>query len=604
MVSSTSVRFGVSLDVQLSLCSAVLRATHPNSLSSPALIHAASWASERRLYHHCALLSAAVLSDAHLDAMISRLDVISRTRGAAALGEIDVCIVQTVMEAAFRQIEAISAPGDAAQIGWRSVLARCRAMHLDLHALIIMITQNEAFEQLASASTQTAWAPSASASSLSLSSSSSSRGARSLSSMVDKPEEKWQMLLLLQVVAREVILTSDGFEQTGAEHSFWAYCAAAANLTRSFTSPHFHALLKAGAQLAHGDEIRFSGLVRSLIDEVVLCAEYHNHGNRCVELPLEIADLLARLAVGSRVEDLPVLTWPSRLLVLGSLTRYSKKMSSLQQALLTIPRLGGDGCELWLRQREVLLRLCCAESSASPPPLDGVQVAAATSLAAAVDTARSGADGMAGSLASSVDALGSLEAVAVAKIHISSFIDDLVLELRSRTDTSASAKPTELPATVSALLLHSPKLSALRVYALRSLWARGGVGLLARLFTLPVSALQWLPVDASACTQLGQAEPLLDPFRWLLDETQARPGRAYAEIEKLVRELLFNSSKMSKLELEEAKKKLDALKGVSSVVAVAAARCRLHLSRIFGLLCRPLSFHLGVFVRHTLPRSA
>ena len=72
---------------------------------------------------------------------------------------------------------------------------------------------------------------------------------------------------------------------------------------------------------------------------------------------------------------------------------------------------------------------------------------------------------------------------------------------------------------------------------LRLVWRAGGMPLLGKALALPRSAIEWVPIDASAGAALMQATPLLDPFRWLLPPAETR-GASYSGIVQMTKKIL------------------------------------------------------------------
>ena len=550
---------GLSFEVQRGYYEAVVRATHPAALASPGGVHAAMWASEGQLYHGCALLGAAGLPQASLDALVVELGELSRRgegEAGAKLARLDACLLRAVLGAAWERARAAGrcCESGEAKEAWRHASSTLRRLAVHVDALLWLL---RAADPTASGKAGGKAAP------------------------APAPSATWLALQTVHLLVRETVLVGGGVIAPSTFEAFVA-AAEASSLARTALPPLL-ALMHAAAAVAmeaakaeaqaDGKATRegcvlFSGFALGYLQELVLPLLVPE-----AEAAAPLCEALVAF-VAEAPDGLPPMTRPARTLLLRTLGTRAAELPALEAALGGLPRLGPEGCLVWLQQHEGALLAATQEDGASPPPLSDAEVTSAATLG--LDSASATA------LLQRPDGLSHLAAVGKAKVHVAAFVAALVDLLRWGPQNGADALSLlACHGFARRLLCHTFKPRHVQVHALRLVWRAGGLPLLAKLLALPIAALTWLPIDPSQGATLAVAQPLLDPFRWLLlsatlgaeglkGSLLERRAAAYKHLDGLVRSCLtFRGSK------EELKQRygaeLDKVADLHSLLALTAA---------------------------------
>ena len=343
-------------------------------------------------------------------------------------------------------------------------------------------------------------------------------------------------------------------------------------------------------------EAAVGAIVVAYVEEVLLSAA----DATALELEPELAATLVEL-VGVAPTAAARLPRAARAQLLHALQRAAPAVAPLASALRALPKLGPAGSVEWLRLRENALAPPPAAAAATArvavfrainaaanevqgsataakppaadvaaaapplPPMSAEEIKSAATLGGGAESAAA--------LLRRTDALDRLEAVAQAKRRVVAYAAALIEVLRDGGAAAGRAATALLNSSADARKLLTSGMVGprqIQVMVLRLVWRAGGMPLLGKVLALPRNATEWVPVDASVGAALMQATPLLDPFRWLLPDQQAR-GAAYGGIVKMTKTILTfrgrDASELTRLDKWVG----DRVKEKTSLFAVVAA---------------------------------
>ena len=201
------------------------------------------------------------------------------------------------------------------------------------------------------------------------------------------PSATWLALQTVHLLVRETVLVGGGVM---APSTFEAFVAAAEASSLAPTAlPPLLALMHAAAAVAmeaakaeaqaDGKATRegcvlFSGFALGYLQELVLPLLVPE-----AEAAAPLCEALVAF-VAEAPDGLPPMTRPARTLLLRTLGARAAELPALEAALGGLPRLGPEGCLVWLQQHEGALLAATQEDGASPPPLSDAEVTSAATL--------------------------------------------------------------------------------------------------------------------------------------------------------------------------------------------------------------------------------
>jgi hypothetical protein len=561
MVASVSPHFAaLPFAPLLAVYRAYIGASHAHALASPGAMHAAAWACAASVYHAAALLAAAELPPDATNALLARCDAAARAPGAS-VASLDRHLLLEVLRAAWADARALARVGGEG-VSWRELGARVARLTIHAEALLAFAAPAASGEVGASASAS--------------------------SPAEDEPAASWRGLRPLVLFGREAPPAA-GVAPAALDELAAAACAPLSGIAALRT------LLAAAARATDVP----GAFARCYMQEVLLPAAIAGDPERapldaesCEHLVSCLADVPAPAAGGkgkaagkaptgkAAASGIVPLSPACRSLLLHALSRAAAEVPPLGAALEKLPALAGTrGCAAYLEQHEALGWTRVLSSEGAPAAATLAEHLAADMAAAGAELSneeRLRAVRFGGELAPSKLrqlALADLQAVAGAKVRLALFVRRLAESLRGpagRSSTEAVALITGCAQTRE-LLCHRLEPIDLRLFVLRLLWREGGLGMLSRLLTLPVSALSWLPMDVGASSKVLQTSQLLDPFRWLFSDGYTQ-GAMYASIVTLVRNVAtFREAPETRdAALSRLRKELDQLDGAAILALVGA----------------------------------
>ena len=529
------------------------------------------------LFHASALIAAAALP----------ADAAARFFAAAAaaadLESLIAALLAEVLGGCDRRLRAAArAPADAAKEAWRAAAEHVRRIAADVEALLAQ-----------------------------------GGGAAA---------QQWRALSIVQLFVRECALLPEatgavdakpfdvlvdvaGAHTVGAHEPFLrlldAVQRAAASAAYAPASATAAAVEAEAEEASDADGVPFAArcaeaavgaIVVAYVEEVLLSAA----DATTLELEPALAATLVEL-VGVAPTAAARLPRAARAQLLHALQRAAPAVAPLASALRALPKLGPAGSVEWLRLRENALAPPPAAAAATArvavfrainaaanevqgsataaqppaadvaaaapplPPMSAEEIKSAATLGGGAESAAA--------LLRRTDALDRLEAVAQAKRRVVAYAAALIEVLRDGGAAAGRAATALLNSSADARKLLTSGMVGprqIQVMVLRLVWRAGGMPLLGKVLALPRNATEWVPVDASAGAALMQATPLLDPFRWLLPDQQAR-GAAYGGIVKMTKTILTfrgrDASELTRLDKWVG----DRVKEKTSLFAVVAA---------------------------------
>jgi len=556
------------LDDQVALYVAVVRASGPAVLASSGSIHAACWASERRLFHACSLLSTV---GPLAGSVVQHLETL--TVGGATLADVDEVMLSAVLDHWTAKVRSgVAAGGARGREECCESMRRVQSSSADVEVLLSLL------RDCAGAGASAA----------------SERHGAAI-------EARFLCLRLLLLLVREVILAS-GSSAPPRLHDFEAFLGQAgthrigefdpllellAPVARiAMVSPStdraassvpssFSGTSGSGTDAAFGMPVTsWSNFVVCYVKELLLPCLVQAGGSDAshptLRSTLQLTGFLLRFALKSTNSPLPPLSRSSSALLLRTLFENATHLPSLEAHVHTLEWPGHDSAAMLLQYHEQALL-----QRADPLQMSEAETSALAKLG--------GAAGHVVEILKAPGALSALRSIASGKLHIVRFIRDLVAALRFGVDSDAAN--VEMSEATRRLLLDPSRPLKLQVFALRELFQAGGVPMLSKLSTLPVTSLQWLPFDVSKLESGLRAQVFLDPFRWLLELYPPAPTRdggplddgfaverrraRYHQLHDLCRRAY--AFRGSKQELKELEKSLANAHDAMAVVTLAAA---------------------------------